>query len=252
MEIKDKIAIVTGASSGIGKAAAQLLASRGARVALAARSLDKLGDLSKDLPGSIAIPTDMTNENQIKKMVQLTRQHFGSVDILVNSAGQGYDAMIINTNIQTAQKIFFLDVLAPLIAMQQVVPIMRMQGGGSIINISSGTALMNLPGMGMYSAIKRALAHLSLTARVELKKDHILVSVVYPYMTNTDFEKNTLKEKADAAWEGDEGGAGYEPPPLDPPELVAEKIIEGINSGEAEIYVHDWMKPGRRDEQPLD
>lgn len=245
MKIEEKVAIVTGASSGIGLAVAKLLSKKGAKVALAARSLDKLNELSKELPQSIAIPTDMTNESQIKNMVSLAQQHFGGVDILVNSAGQGYDALIVNTNIQTTQRIFFLDVLAPLIAMQQVIPNMQKQGGGSIINVSSGTALMNLPGMGMYSAIKRAMAHLSLTAREELKKDHIAVGVVYPYMTDTDFEKNTLKETLDSIWEG-QGEGEYEPPPMDSPELVAEKIIEGIETGEAEIYIHDWMKPRNR------
>ena len=78
--------------------------------------------------------------------------------------------------------------------MQQVIPIMRKQGGGTIINISSGTALMYLPNNGAYSSLKRALASISLTAREELKKDNIIVSVVYPYITLTNFEKNTIKD----------------------------------------------------------
>ena len=89
--------------------------------------------------------------------------------------------------------------------------------------------------------MKRALANISLTAREELKKDNIAVSVVYPYMTLTDFEKNTIKDAVPEAGEQD----GDPPFPADTAEYVAQKILEGIESGEAEIFAHGWMK--RRD-----
>jgi short-subunit dehydrogenase len=122
--------------------------------------------------------------------------------------------------------------------MQEVIPIMRSQGGGSIINVSSGTALMYLPNMGAYSAVKRALAGISLTAREELKKDNIVVSVVYPYITLTNFQENTITDFVDE-WEGEEGGDYH---PADTAEYMAEKIVEGIESGEAKIFAHEWMK----------
>jgi short-subunit dehydrogenase len=143
------------------------------------------------------------------------------------------------TNIETLCYIFDLDVVGPLVAMQHVIPIMREQGGGTIINISSGTALMYLPFNGGYAALKRALAHLSLTAREELEKDNIAVSVVYPYMTRTDFEKNTIK---DFVPEADEQEGSGPPSPPDTAEYIAHKIVEGIEDGEAEIFAHDWMK----------
>lgn len=142
------------------------------------------------------------------------------------------------TNIETLRYIFDLDVVGPLVAMQQVIPIMRRQGGETIINISSGTALMLLPNNGGYSSLKRALAHISLTAREEVKKDNIIVSVVYPYMTLTDFEKNTIKDFVPESEE-----QGESPPfPPDTAEYVAQKILEGIETGEAEIFPHDWMR----------
>lgn len=237
MNVKDKIAIITGASSGIGLATAKLLFENGAKVALVARSKEKLEELSKELPGSFAVPTDMTKEDEIKDMVNKVEKHFGRIDILINSAGQGYDAPVEKTNIETFHKIFDLDVVGPLIAMEQVIPIMRKQKEGFIINISSGTALMVLPDNGAYSALKRALAQISLTAREELKDDNIDVSVVYPYITFTNFEKNTIKDIEETAEE--EGGGPYPP---DTAEFVAEKILEAVESGEAEIYVHEWMK----------
>ena len=109
---------------------------------------------------------------------------------------------------------------------------------------------MYLPGMSAYGSLKRALSHISLTARGELKADRISVSVVYPYITLTDFEKNTIKakprEESQQVNDSNEGdGAPYPP---DTAEYVAQKIIEVIESGESEIFAHDWMKNLERQE----
>jgi short-subunit dehydrogenase len=124
-------------------------------------------------------------------MVRLVDEHYGKVDILINNAGQGYDAPVERIDSDTFHYIFDLNLLGQVTAMQQVIPLMRSQGGGSIINVSSALALMTLPGMSPYASLKRALAMISLTAREELKNDKIVVSVIYPYITNTNFEKNT-------------------------------------------------------------
>jgi short-subunit dehydrogenase len=224
MNVKGKVAIVTGASSGIGKATAQLLANKGAMV---------IG-VSRHGP----VVADMTKPDDIRRMAQDVMKQFGRIDILVNNAGRGYDAAIEFTDIKKLQEIYVLDVVGPLLAMQAVVPIMRKQGGGAIVNISSATALMALPNMGGYSSLKRALVGLSLTAAAELKKDRISVSVVYPYSTDTNFEKNTLKGKEiEVHW-----GGGGSIPPADPPERVALKILEAIETGKEEIIVHEWNK----------
>ncbi len=245
MDINGKVAIVTGASGGIGYATAKLLSSKGAKLALVARSKDKLEALAKTLPNSIALPADLSKVEDVKRMIKQAYEHFGKIDILVNNAGQGYDAPIEKIDVDTFRCIFELDFLGPVVAMLQVIPIMRKQGGGAIMNVSSGLALMYLPGMSIYASLKRALSHISLTAREELKADKIAVSVVYPYITITDFEKNTVRV-SERNWEnkedeeGDEGvSAPFKP---DTAEYVAQKIVEGIESGEAEVFVHDWMK----------
>ncbi len=245
MNLQDRVVIVTGASSGIGLATAKLLAKQGTKLALVSRSKEKLEQLSAELLDSLAVPADMTRISEVEGMIRKAMEYFGRIDVLINCAGQGYDAPVEKTNVDTFHRIFDLDVVGPLVAMEQVIPIMRKQGGGAIVNVSSGTALMYLPYNGAYSGLKRALANISLTAREELKNDNIVVSVVYPYMTLTDFEKNTIK---DAVPEGGEQEGGPPFPP-DTAEYVAQKILEGIESGEAEIFAHDWMK-GRADATP--
>jgi short-subunit dehydrogenase len=240
MNIKNKVVIVTGASSGIGLATARLLAERGAKVALVARSMDKLNNISKELLESFPICADMTKEDEIKMMVGETKNHFGRIDVLINSAGQGYDAPVEKINIETYRKMFNLDVVGPLVAMQSVIPVMKEQKEGVIVNISSGTALMALPNMSPYSSLKSALASISLTAREELKNDNIQVSVVYPYMTLTDFERNTIKDGEENQAGPEEGRGTLRPP--DTPEYLAQKILEGIENNDAEIFAHDWMK----------
>jgi len=238
MKVREKVVIVTGASGGIGLATARLLAERGARLALVARSRDKLETIAGELQGSVAIPADMTKTDEIADMVDETEKHFGRIDVLVNNAGQGYDASIEQIDVETFRYIFELDVVGPLVAMQRVAPVMRRAGGGAIVNVSSGLALMAIPGTSPYSAAKRALVGLSLTAREEFRNDGIVVSVVYPYATLTDFEANTIKAGEEEEPEPDGGGRF----PPDTADYVAYKILEAIETGEAEVFAHDWMK----------
>ncbi len=235
MEIRDKVVIVTGASSGIGLETAKMLSVMGAKLALVSRSGKRLEELSRTLPSSLPIPADMTKADEVKTMVRRAVEHFGRIDALVNCAGQGYDAPVEKIDIPTLRYVYDLHVVGPLIAMQEVIPLMRRHGGGSIVNVSSGLALAVLPNMSPYASTERAYSAISLAAREELKKDGIVVSVVYPYVTETDFEKNTIKHSVPEV----EGKLPYPP---DTAEFVARKIIEALQGGDAEVLVHDWMK----------
>jgi NAD(P)-dependent dehydrogenase (short-subunit alcohol dehydrogenase family) len=181
---------------------------------------------------------DVTVEEQLVAAVGRAADHFGRIDILINNAGQGYDAMIEETDVALFRRLFDLYLAAPLVAMKQVIPLMRRQGGGAIVNVSSGTALMHMPGMGAYSAVKAALAHLSLTARQELKEDGIAVTVVYPWVTLTEFERRTIKAHGET---GEEESFEHLPHPPDTAEFLAGKIVEARESGVAEVHPHDWM-----------
>ncbi len=238
MEIKSKIAIVTGASSGIGLSTAKLLSQKGAKVALVSRSKEKLEKLLGEIPNSIAVPADMSKVFEVKRMVKEVADRFDKIDLLVNNAGVGYDALVEKIDVDTFHYIFDLDLIGPVVAMQQVIPLMRKQGGGTIVNVSSAVALMTLPNNGPYASVKRALALMSLTAREEMKKDNITISVVYPYITLTDFERNTIRDIPVPEDELEPHG----PFPPDTADYAAQKIVEGIESGEAEIFAHDWIK----------
>jgi len=238
MDINKKVIVLTGASAGIGLATAKLLAAQGATLALSARSTDTLETLAKELAGSAAFPADMSDEHAVREMIEQVRNKFGRIDILINNAGRGMHCPLEAIDITEYRKLLDLNVIGPLVAMQTVIPIMRKQGGGTIVNISSGTTLMYAPGLSGYSATKRALNGLSLTARNELAKEHIHVSVVYPYVTKSDFYKNLISPGSKPE-HADDYTAGRAP--ADTSEYVAELILDVIKTGAPEIFAHEWM-----------
>ncbi|MCL5125341.1 MAG: SDR family oxidoreductase [Deltaproteobacteria bacterium] len=243
VKFHNEVAIITGASSGIGLATARLLTRLGTKVVLAARSQEKLRQVSRGLSGSLVVPTDVTKERDVKDLVRRSKEHFGRIDILINNAGQGYDSSVEKIDLKTYRRLFELDVLGPLIAMKEVIPIMRSQKKGSIINISSGAAIMFLTGASPYTSLKWALITLSRAAREELANDHINVSLVYPYVTLTNFERNTIK--AGVSRGEPAGWISQLPHPPDTAEYAAKKILEAIRRGKAEVFAHDWMQPIR-------
>lgn len=235
MQIKDHVFIVTGASSGIGLSTAMVLSDRGAKVALFARSGDALQKLATQLPGSLPVTVDMTNFDQVREAVRAVHQQYGRVDGLINNAGRSYAAAIEEIEPAIVDEIFHLNVLGPIVAMQSVIPLMRAQGGGSIVNINSGTAFMVLPQYSVYSSSKRALLGFSLAARAELQKDHVVVSEVYPFITATNFGKNRMGNPAGGG-PSSNYGAG------DKPEFVATLILQAIEEGQAQYFANDHLR----------
>jgi short-subunit dehydrogenase len=229
MEIKDKVIIVTGASQGIGLATARLLSIAGAQVVLAARSGELLKKYEKELDNSFAIEIDMRKPEDIKKLIDTTIEKFGRIDLFINNAGQGMYGPVEKIDIEKYKEIMELNVYAPLRAMEMIIPIMRTQGGGMILNISSRVSKNYFPNLAAYASTKYALNALSLTARTELSKDNIVVSVFHPKMTATNFGKNAIRIEAPQSSAGARPGdrPGIE---VDSAEAVAEGIIEQIKS----------------------
>lgn len=227
MKIKDSIVIITGASAGIGLATAKELSKKGATVVLAARSAEKLAALEKEIPQSFAVVTDMHKPEDIKELVRRTKEKYGRVDILINNAGQGLLAPVEEINIDDYKAIMDLNVFSVVRAMQEVIPLMREQKGGLILNISSMVSKNYFPELAAYSSTKYALNAISLTARKELEGDHIIVSVFHPKMTATEFGQNSRGEKYSSF-------AGRPGMQVDTAEQVAEQIAAQIETEEPE------------------
>src|ERR1019366_7795442 len=233
MEIDGSVCIVTGASSGIGAATSRLLSASGARVVLAARRTERLESLAAELPGSLAVTTDVTVAEQLKRLVDRTVDAFGRLDVLVNNAGQGLHVPLEELDPGDLRAVFELNVVAPLMGMQAVLPLMRSGSGGAIVNVSSATSLRVFAGLGGYSATKAALNMLSQVGQVEFASAGIAVSVVYPSVTATEFHQRLRAGHLVT------GGRTITP---DPPELVGQAIAMAISTGTPHVLVADPPK----------
>jgi hypothetical protein len=233
MQIEGRTAIITGASSGIGRAAASELAEARANVVLASRNRRKLEALALDmvsLPGrTLVVPTDVTDRLAVEALVRRTAEEFGSVDILVNNAGTGLFAPIAGGNPENMRRLFEVNFWGAVNCIQAAVPYMQAQGRGHIVNVASVAAKVAPPYMGMYSATKFALAAISDSLRSELAGSGIGVSTIYPGLTSTSFMESMTQE--------------VEVPRLPPvarfvdPGVVGHRILQAIRYGFRDAYV---------------
>lgn len=235
MNVQNRVVIITGASMGIGEATARVFAEAGAKLVLAARSADKLEAVALQLPDeaeTLTVPTDMTNPGQVKDLIEKAYERFGRIDILINNAGQSAIGTVATIEPDLYRQIIELNLLGPLHAIQAVVPNMKAQGGGVIINVSSSVSKMAIPGIGAYASTKYALNGLSLTARNELAADNIRVVLFHPGQTATDFGKNALRTEDMKNWRP--GGSQPAPTP-DSAESVAQHLLEAAVTEPAEL-----------------
>jgi NADP-dependent 3-hydroxy acid dehydrogenase YdfG len=189
--LKDKVVIVTGASSGIGYETALAFAREGAKPVLAAPSEESLREpveRVEELGGeALAVATDVSKRDQVERMVRSAVDRFGRVDIIVNNAGYALGATIGQTTDEDFRDLWETNVLGVLYGMQAVLPVMRRQGSGHVINVSSAAGRIPFPGIGAYSATKAAVVALTDALRVEEAGAGICASVVLPIGTRTRF-----------------------------------------------------------------
>jgi short-subunit dehydrogenase len=232
MTIDGSVVILTGASSGIGLATARHLAGLGATLVLTARDARALDALAHELPGSMAVPGDVTDPQHAQRLVAETLERHGHVDVLVNNAGRAMAKPVEHIDLAEYADLVALNVVAPLRLMQLVIPPMRARGGGHIVNISSQASTKYIPFIAGYASTKFALNNLSLTAREELAKDGIVVSLVKPGIVDTDFGQNTPSPEPSALRQGPDGALL---PHVISPAAVADAVAEVIGSGEAQV-----------------
>ena len=234
-EIRNSVVVITGASGGIGSAICRKLASQGARLVMVARNTSLLDALSAELPGALAVTEDVTADGAATRIVEKALAKFGRIDALINGAARGMWEPIERIDLRRYRELLELNVFAALRLMQAVIPVMRKQGGGTIVNISSASSkLFVVPNLAGYASTKYALNSLSLTAREELKRDNITVSVIYPILVKTDFGRNSVVPEPD--WLRAPGPSDPKLPMITP-EDVAERVSALLLSGDAELVV---------------
>lgn len=187
-----KIALVTGASSGIGQATAELLAKAGYKVYGTSRRGGDASGRSFEM-----LPLDVTDDASVQAVVQQLMQREGRIDLLVNNAGFGVSpAAAEESSIDQAQAIFDTNFFGLVRMTLAVVPQMREQGGGRIVNMGSVLGFLPMPYMALYSATKHAVAGYSEALDHELRTQGIRVSVIEPAYISTPFDANLMKPDA--------------------------------------------------------
>jgi short-subunit dehydrogenase len=206
MDIKGKVVIVTGASSGIGEATAREFGREGAKVVLAARRVDKLETLAKEIEAMSAesqafvVQADLSKLDDIQKLVNQTLEKFGRIDVLVNNAGFGRLDWLENLDpVKDIQAQIDVNVMGVIQTTRQVLPVMIKQRSGSIINMCSMAGLVGTPTYTIYAASKHAVHGFSEALRREVKPWGIDVSLVYPGGVVTEFTQHAgIKRKTKA------------------------------------------------------
>ncbi len=267
--MRNKVVVITGASSGIGAALAVRAAEQGARVVLAARRKDRLDKVAAsamnvfrsqpgdggavqpfppDAPPCLTVRCDVTDRNQAEELIRSTVRTYGRIDVLINNAGRGHLSSFEDTTDAMIESMFRVNVYALWHTIRPALPVMRKQGNGHIINVSSIAGKIGFPYNSAYVAAKHAVVGLTHALRLELLETGIHATVVCP--------AGVLTEWAEAT----EGGAilplfsGAGPivrkiaadrnlplPPVEgvlSAEVVAEKILDCIHTPVAEVYTH--------------
>jgi NAD(P)-dependent dehydrogenase (short-subunit alcohol dehydrogenase family) len=235
LDLTGKTVIVTGASSGIGEATARALHAAGAQPVLAARRADRLAQLSDQLGGALAVPTDVTDPAARRALVEATLDRHGRIDGLVNNAGVGVLKLLVDIAPEEFSRLLELNLVSALGMTQAVLPAMRSQGSGRIVNVSSGSIHTPAPMVAAYAASKAGLAMFSAVARVELAADGIDVSTVLPSLTATEFAGGIYQ-------------LGTEPFPgfvVHSTDYVAGVVLRALRTGEDRIDIpHGPEQPG--------
>jgi len=226
-----KIVLITGVSSGIGQATARLLAKRGFTVFGTSRNPSSIEAMS----GVEVLPLDVRSDESVNACVNTLLKKAGRMEILVNNAGYVLGGAIEEATLEQAKAQFETNFFGIVQMVKVVLPIMRKQGSGQIINISSGVGLASLPFVGFYSASKFALEGYSEALRHEVKPFHIRVSLVEPGFIKTNLQRNTqygidqISEYDSWRQRASEAARQYEEKAPEPT-LVAECVLHIIES----------------------
>jgi short-subunit dehydrogenase len=238
--------LITGASSGIGKALAQQLAPLGAKLVLAARSEDKLKEVAASLPSPpgrgaggegvhLVVPTDITKEADRQNLLQKAIEHLGGLDVLINNAGIASWAHFADSTEAILRQIMEVNFFAPAELIRKSIPILVNGTQPAVVNVSSMCGRRAMPAWSEYSASKYALCGLTEALRGELARFDIDILLIIPGLTSSEFSQHFLKSEGKAQIEYDKGMA---------PETVAAAIVKALKKNKTETWIGrdaQWM-----------
>jgi NADP-dependent 3-hydroxy acid dehydrogenase YdfG len=232
VELAGAVVAITGASAGIGRASALAFARAGARLALTARRAGRLQEVAAALPGTEVLvhPGDVAVAADVQAFVDAIVARFGRLDVLVNNAGFGYRGSVEATPDGAWRRMMDANFHGTVYGCQAAIPVMRRQGAGVIINVSSIVGHRAMPGGAAYAATKAAQVSLTEALRVELRDDGIAVCSVHPVGTTTEFG-----EVADRESGGRTAGAVG---PQQTAEQVADAIVRCARRPRPEVHPH--------------
>ena len=233
--LSEKVVLITGASSGIGRALAYAFARRGARVVLVARREERLEAVRREIEpytsDVLVIPADISDEAQLQRVVEQTLEHFGRVDVLVNNAGVSLAGWLQDLPPKLVERVLRVNLLAAIRLTQLVLPHMLEQRGGYILNIGSILGRTTAPLFSVYNASKFGMTGFSSALRRELDRTGVYVTLALPGWTRTEMVSPEIEDLARRY--------GYNVQEADE---VAERIVLGLVHGDDEIVLGGFFE----------
>lgn len=231
MDLNNKVAIVTGASKGIGRSISIFLAKQGVKVVLAARTKEKLEETQNIITSfkgtSIIVPTDISKDNEIINLFKITKKEFGRLDILINNAGTVVRGKLVDFSTNDYDKIMNVNLKGVFICCQQALKIMIPQKSGFIINIGSNAVFKNYPEQGAYAASKHGIVGITKTIANEVQHYGIHTALIHPGAADTELISQARPDLGRSA--------------LIPPDDIAKTVLYMLqlsdNSWVDEIYL---------------
>jgi short-subunit dehydrogenase len=237
MDVAGTVAVITGASSGIGLACAQQLAAAGCAVVLGARRADRLDEAVRAIRArghrADSLATDVTSEADVNRLVAHAQAAFGRLDIMICNAGFGYYGTVEETPVATMQRLIDVNFMGTFYGAHAALPIFRAQATGHLIIMSSIVGQRGIPRMSAYSATKAAQVGFAESLRSEFAGTGIHVSVVYPISTVTEFRHAIERDYAHSV-----SGLG----PTQSADDVARAVVACVQRPRPEVYPHTMSR----------
>ncbi len=231
--LEDRVVAITGASSGIGRAAAVRLAGEGASVALLARRAERLDELARTMAASggraIAVPGDVTSPEDTRRLVARAVDTWGRLDVMIANAGLGYHGSLEQATPADMARVIDVNLLGVMHTARAALEVFRQQGHGHLIAISSYAGKRGIGGTGVYGAAKAGVINLVESLRAEFVGTNLQASVILPVSVDTEFRATITR---DFGWVTEGDG------PKQPVDTVVDDIVACILRPQAEIYTH--------------